>query len=357
MNSIQRIFRTYGSAYLEQFGDHMPSNHRKVIDAIRDCCTGACGSHLFACTGCGIPHYTDNSCGNRHCPTCQAGKSDDWLEKQEAKVLPVNYFMVTFTVPQELRRLIRANQRIAYVALFEAAAGALKKLAKDPRFVGCDTAGFTGILHTWTRMLEYHPHVHFIVPGGGIDKEGKEWKASSAAFFVHAKPLSKIYRAKFIELLKKEGLEVPPCVWDPDWVVDCRHVGNGKSALKYLAQYVFRVAIAPSRIVWVAGGKVKFRYRRSGEKKLRTCVLTVFEFMRRYLQHVLPQGFTKVRHFGFMAPNAKVPLSKIRELICALYEIVAELLPPKKAKRKKPWVCKKCGGLIRWREFVPCNSG
>ncbi len=127
--------------------------------------------------------------------------------------------------------------------------------------------------------------------------------------------------------------------------------------MKYLSQYVFRVAIAPSRIVWVAGGKVKFRYRRSGEKKLRTCVLTVFEFMRRYLQHVLPHGFTKVRHFGFMAPNAKVPLSKIRELICALYEIVAELLPAKKAKRKKPWVCKKCGGLIRWREFIPCNSG
>jgi uncharacterized Zn finger protein (UPF0148 family) len=195
MNSIQRIFRTYGSAYLERFGDRMPENHRKAIQAIRDCGTGACGSHLFACTGCGTPHYTDNSCGNRHCPTCQAGKSDEWLQKQEAKALPVNYFMITFTVPQELRRLIRANQRIAYAALFKAAADAIKKLAKDPRFVGCDTAGFTGILHTWTRMLEYHPHVHFIVPGGGIDKAGTEWKASSAAFFVHARPLSVIYRA------------------------------------------------------------------------------------------------------------------------------------------------------------------
>jgi hypothetical protein len=247
MNSIQQIFRTHGAAYLERYGDHMPANHRKVIHAICNCGTGAFGQHMFTCGDCGELHSADGSCGNRHCPTCQAGKSDEWLKKQEEKVLPVNYFMVTFTVPKELRDLIRSNQKVCYAALFKAASGAMKKLAKDPRFVGCDTAGFTGILHTWTRQLAYHPHVHFIVPGGGIDKAGTEWKSSGVEFYVHAAPLSKIYRAKFIELLKKEGLVVPPCVWDPDWVIDCRHVGNGKKALKYLAQYVFRVAIAPSR--------------------------------------------------------------------------------------------------------------
>jgi hypothetical protein len=180
----------------------------------------------------------------------------------------------------------------------------MKKLAKDPRFVGCDTAGFTGILHTWTRQLEYHPHVHFIVPGGGLNKDGSEWKPSGAEFFIHAKPLSLIYRAKFIGLLEKEGLIVPPCVWDPDWVVDCRNVGNGKRALKYLAQYVFRVAIAPSRILKVTDTEVLFKYKRSGEKKWRKCKLKIFEFMRRYLQHTLPHSFTKVRHYGFMASNA-----------------------------------------------------
>ena len=357
MNSIQEIFRAQGSAYLARFGDRMPANHKKAIHAIRNCGTGAFGTHLFSCTGCGGLHQADSSCGNRHCPTCQAGKSDEWLKKQEAKALPVNYFMVTFTVPQELRLLIRANQKAAYSALFEAASGALKKLAKDPRFVGCDTAGFTGILHTWTRQLEYHPHIHFIVPGGGIDKTGTEWKASGAAFFVHAKPLSKIYRAKFIELLNQEGINVPACVWEPDWVVDCRHVGNGKAALKYLSQYVFRIAIAPSRIIRVAGGEVWFKYQRSGEKKWHTCKLKVFECMRRYLQHVLPHGFTKIRYYGFMAPNAKVPLARIRELICALYEIIIELLPAKKPRRKKPWICKTCGGTIRWREFIPCPRG
>ncbi len=357
MNSIQQIFRDHSAAYLAAFGGQMPANHRKAIHAIRNCGTGAFGSHLFSCGGCGEPHAADSSCGNRHCPSCQAGKSDEWLRKQMRRVLPVNYFMVTFTVPRELRSLIRSSQKTAYAALFKAASGALKTLAKDPRFVGCDTAGFTGILHTWTRQLEYHPHVHFIVPGGGLSKDGGEWKASSAAFFVHAKPLSRIYRARFIELLEKEGLAVPACAWKPDWVVDCRHVGNGEKALKYLAQYVFRVAIAPSRILRVTDTEVHFRYQRSGERKWRTCRLRIFEFMRRYLQHTLPHGFTKVRHYGFMAANCRVPLQKIRELICALYEIIVELLPGQKPARRKPWICRSCGGLIRWREFIPCPRG
>jgi hypothetical protein len=353
MNSLQEIFRKYGTAYLQRFGETIPTNHRKVISAIRNCGTGFFGTHTFVCSDCGQTHRTGSSCGNRHCPVCQTGKSDEWLKKQEEKTLPVNYFMITFTIPEALRRIFRACPEICYAALFTAASEALKKLAKDSRFIGCDIAGFTGILHTWTRQLEYHPHVHFIVPGGGIDRQGTEWKSSGAAFFIHGRPLSEIYRAKLIELLKEAGLDVPDCVWKPDWVVDSRHVGNGKKALKYLAQYVFRVAIAPSRIVRVADGNVTFRYQRSGEKKWRTCTLEVFEFMRRYLQHVLPHGFTKVRHYGFMSPNSKVGLQKIRELICRLYEILLPLLPEKKPRQKKPWVCETCGGLIRWVLFTP----
>jgi len=357
MNSIQEIFRRHGNAYLRHYGDAVPHRHRKVIRAIQNCGTGAFGTHLFTCSGCGQAHSVDGSCGNRHCPVCQTGKSDEWLKKQLRRALPVNYFMITFTVPQELRRLIRANQKVCYAALFKAASYALKKLAKDKRFVGCTTAGFTGILHTWTRQLEYHPHVHFIVPGGGLNKDGTEWLASGAAFYVHARPLGKIFRAKFTEEIKAEGLSVPQCVWDPDWVIDARHVGNGNAALKYLAQYVFRVAIAPSRIIRVTEGKVLFRYQRSGEKKWRTCRLEVVEFIRRYLQHVLPHGFTKVRHYGFLAPNCRVPLERIRELICALYEFIKPLLPGPRPKHRKPWKCKGCGGTIRWREFIPCPRG
>ncbi|MDF7827062.1 IS91 family transposase, partial [Pontiellaceae bacterium B12227] len=356
-NSIQQLFRTHSAAYLEQYGERMPANHKKVIRAICNCGTGAFGQHSFACDGCGRAHYADSSCGNRHCPTCQAGKSDEWLKKQLAKVLPVNYFMITFTVPEELRRLIRSNQKACYAALFKAASDAVKKLAKDERHIGCQIAGLTGILHTWTRQLEYHPHVHFIVPGGGLSKDGTQWKASGNRFYIPNRPLSVIYRAKFIEQLKKEGLDVPQCVWDPDWVVDVRHVGSGEEALKYISQYVFRVAIAPSRIIRVADGEVTFTYQPSGSKVWKKMSLTIFEFMRRYLQHVLPHGFTKVRHYGFLAPNCRLSLDRIRELICALYELIVKVLPAKKPACSKPWKCKICGGLIRWREFIPCPRG
>ena len=357
MNSIQEIFREYGPAYRECYSDKIPSNHKKVISAICNCGTGAFGTHLFSCNGCGDVHTADSSCGNRHCPVCQAGKSDEWLRKQEAKALPVNYFMITFTVPSELRSLIRSNQKVAYTALFKAASSALKKLAKDKRFIGCDTAGFTGILHTWTRQLEYHPHIHFIVPGGGLDKKGTQWNSSGSQFFVHVRPLSKIFRAKVMEALKEADLQPPQAAWTKEWVVNSQSVGNGTKALKYLAQYIFRIAIAPSRIIRVADGEVHFKYQRSGEKKWRTCRLKVFEFIRRYLQHVLPHGFTKVRHYGFLSPNSRVALARIRELICALYEIIVERLPKPSPKYKKPWKCKTCGGSIRWRQFFPCPRG
>lgn len=353
MNSIKRIFTDYGPAYVQRFGERMPSNHKKTIQAICNCGTGFYGQHAFACSGCGESHYTDSSCGNRHCPTCQGGKSDEWLNKQLAKVLPVNYFMFTFTVPQELRELIRSNQKICYDALFKAASGAMKKLAKDPKYIGCDLAGFTGVLHTWTRQLEYHPHVHFIIPGGGLTKDGLEWKSCATNQYVNNRPLSVIYRAKFIDELKAAGLTVPKCVWDPDWVIDARQVGNGKRALKYLAQYIFRVAIAPSRIIKVTQTHVTFKYQPSGSKVWKKMELKIFEFMRRYLQHTLPSGFTKIRHYGFLAPNARVGLARVRELICALYEILVKLLPKPKPPHRKPWNCKTCGGLIRWHTFIP----
>lgn len=356
-NAIQKLFQNHGTAYLGCFGANMPSNHRKVIRAIQNCGTGAFGQHSFSCEGCGESHYADSSCGNRHCPTCQAGKSDEWLNKQLEKALPVNYFMFTFTVPEQLRGLIRSNQKVCYTALFKAASGAMKKLAKDSKYIGCETAGFTGILHTWTRQLEYHPHIHFIIPGGGLSKDKSEWKSSGVNQYVNNRPLSIIYRAKFIEELKKAGLNVPQCVWDPDWVIDAKNVGNGTKALKYLAQYVFRVAIAPSRILNVTDTHIVFKYQPSGTKVWKTMTLEIFEFMRRYLQHVLPHGFTKVRHFGFLSPNSKISLERIRELICALYEFIIKLLPEKKPAHRKPWTCKSCGGLIRWREFIPCPRG
>lgn len=276
------------------------------------------------------------------------------------KALPVTYFMITFTVPQQLRRLIRSNQRIGYQALFKAAVTSMKTLAKDQHYVGCDTAGFTGVLHTWTRQLEYHPHIHFIVPGGGLDAAGQEWKPAGEAFYIHERPLSKMFRGIFMEELKKAGLRPDPVVWDIDWVVDVENVGNGENALKYLAQYIFRIAIAPSRIVKVTQTHVTFKYENSKTKEWKTCTLEIFEFMRRYLQHVLPSGFTKVRHYGYLAANCKVAIDQIRDLIVHWATQLGTRLPPKAKpippRDKKPWTCA-CGGTFRWRIFIPCPRG
>lgn len=355
-NAIQKIFREHADAYLATYGNRMPYDHKKVIRAVTQCGTGAFGVHLYECETCETLHQINSSCGNRSCPVCQRSKSEEWLEKQLQRTLPVNYFMITFTVPESLRRIIRAHPRDGYHALFKAASEALRTLTKDPRHIGCDLPGFTGVLHTWTRQLEYHPHIHFIVPGGGLSADKNEWKPARNRFYLPARPLSKIYRGKLMDQLRSKGLELPDDLYRNDWVVDVKNVGNGSAALKYLAQYVFRVAIAPSRIVTVTATHVTFRYQPSGQKGWKRCTLEIIEFMRRYLQHVLPRGFTKVRHFGFMSPNSKTPLQRIRELICVLYERVVGVAAPE--KEKKPIACRHCsGGILRYLEFVPCPRG
>jgi hypothetical protein len=332
----------------------MPSSHRKVIDAVLNCRSGSFGVHLYRCEDCNQVHTANSSCGNRHCPSCQADKSDQWLQKQTAKLLPCNYFLVTFTVPEELRRLVRSNQCVCYDALFYAASAALKRLAADKRFIGCDSAGFTGALHTWARDLNYHPHVHFIVPGGGVDKENSKWLSSKPDFFIHVKPLSRMYRRLFKKALQDAGLldKVPSSVWSKEWIVNSQAVGKGESTLKYLANYVFRVAISNNRIISFDEKTVKFRYRKTGSKRWRVMELDAMEFMRRFLQHVLPHGFMKIRHYGFLSSTSKMVIQKIREMICCLYSIVKERVTKPKSRRK-PVICKQCGSPMKWLQFIP----
>ncbi len=202
MGKINDIFRTHASAYLQAFGGKVPEYHRKVIDAIIGCRTGEFGYSLYQCPKCNHSHITQRSCGNRHCPECQGAKATRWLQKQLDKRLPCSYFMLTFTIPEELRDFVRANPKIAYSALFEAAAYAIKKLSKDKRLIGCDSTGFCAVLHTWGRQLQYHPHIHVIVPAGGIDRDGTRWLSSRDDFFLPVKALSKIFRGKFRELVQ-----------------------------------------------------------------------------------------------------------------------------------------------------------
>lgn len=347
MQNITEIFRTYGPEYIERFEDDMPSGHHKALQAIIQCRTQVYGMTIYKCQGCGQIHHVFRSCGNRHCPQCQHHKTRQWLEKQLDRQVPCPHFLITFTVPEELRLFIRSHQKEGYEALFHASSEALKTLTKDSRFLGTDLPGFTGILHTWGRQLQFHPHIHYIVPGGGLSKDRSEWLASRADFYVPVKALSPIFRAKFKEHMNKAGLlpHIVAKVWKTDWVVNSQAVGNGSTSLKYLAPYVFKVAISNSRIIKVENRAVTFKYRKHGSARYRSMTLDVMEFIRRFLQHVLPSGFMKVRHFGFMSPSSNLNADDIRQLIMKQTADVLQMPLEKPDSPLGPY-CPDCGGKL-----------
>ena len=227
MVEIADIFRQYGPAYRAKYGERMPPSHLKAMAAIEACRTETLGGHVYCCPECDETLYSYHSCRNRHCPKCQNDAAQEWLERQQDFLLPVPYFMVTFTLPAPLKALARSHQKLIYNLLFRTSAAALQQLTQDPRFVG-GKIGMVGILQTWTRDLRYHPHLHYLVPGGGLSSDGETWLPSGQNFFVHTQPLSLLFRAKFRDALKQTDLfaQVPSETWTHSWVVDCRPVGT-----------------------------------------------------------------------------------------------------------------------------------
>jgi len=287
MTSIHEIFTTFGPEYLQRYATKMPKTHRKVIDAIMACRTEACGMAFYQCQSCAEPQTFFRSCGNRHCPACQHNKTQQWLEKQIERQLPGHHFLVTFTVPEQLRSFIRQNQRVCYSALFKASSEAIKTLALDPKHMGADLPGFFGVLHTWGRTLQYHPHIHYIVSGGAIRSADGSWHPSRIDFFLPVKALSIIFRAKFRNLMKQAKLfdQIPNDVWQIAWNVNCQAVSSSEACLKYLAPYVFKVAISNSRIVRVHDRTVLIRYRKSHSQRSRILALDVMEFIPACAEH------------------------------------------------------------------------
>jgi hypothetical protein len=349
MTPINEIFRTYGPQYLDRFAPDMPKSHPKAIQAIINCRTEACGLVLFQCEKCGQSHLSYRSCGNRHCPTCQYHKTQRWLDHQMNRQLPGHHFLITFTVPEQLRRFIRKNQRVAYSALFKTSSEAIKKLAPDKKYIGGDLPGFLGVLHTWGRTLEYHPHIHYIVPGGALSTTDGLWHPSRIDFYLPVKALSKLFKAKFRDIMKEAGLfdQIPPQVWQLDWNVNAQAVGSSEASLKYLAPYVFKVAISNSRIIKVENHTVFFRYTKPHSRRSRTMALNALEFLRRFLQHVLPTGFMKIRYYGFMNPNCSVPFEKISTLIQMAYGFSVKITRYPK-NPLKPLTCSHCGGTLHY---------
>ncbi len=267
------------------------------------CRTPALGGHIATCPTCAVTRYCYHSCRNRHGPTCQQDRTQTWLAQQQAFLLPVPYFLVTFTVPATLRNLIRQHQRQRSTLLFRASATALQHLAADPRFLG-GPIGLLGVLQTWTRDLRYHPHIHYLVPAVGQLPDGQVVVKPSAAFLVPVQPLGILFRAEVRAALRQLKLadQSPAETWSQSWVVDCRLVGDGHAALKYLAPYVARGPLANNRIVAATDDAVTFWYRDGTTKRRRTCTVSPNEFLRRFLQHVLPKGFVNTP--PTIVPNA-----------------------------------------------------
>ncbi len=282
--------------------------------AIEQCRTEVLGGHVYHCETCNEIQYSYHSCRDRHCPKCQNENAQQWLEKQETLLLPTPYFLLTFTLPAGLKKVARSNQALIYNVLFRASAAATQLLAGDPRFVG-GQIGMIGVLHTWGRNLSFHPHVHYLVPAGGLDTDSQTWLAARKIFLLPVKALSKIFRAKFRDALRETTCfdAIPTAVWKQSWVVHCKSVGNGLPALKYLAPYIFRVAISNNRILKLNNGEVTFRYKASDTGQSEVCTLSAEKFIQRFLQHVLPKGFVKVRYYGFFSSGLRQRLSSLRQ--------------------------------------------
>jgi hypothetical protein len=318
VTELADIFRIYGPAYRAKFGSKMLPSHRRAMRAIERCRTPALGGHVYTCPDCHETVYHYHSCRNRHCPKCQHENAQRWLEQQYELQLPVPYFLLTFTLPSPLRPFARRHQKQVYDMLFRASAEAAQQLAHDPRFVG-GMLGMVGVLHTWARDLSYHPHVHYLVPAGGLADDRQTWLPARKNFLLPVKALSKLVRAKMRDALCEtdDFADIPAEVWGQDWVVHCKPVGDGRTALKYLAPYIFRVALSNRRIVKVENDQVTFRYK-SNAGQTRFCPLPVDKFIHRFLQHVLPRSFVKVRYYGLFSPARRKQLEPLR----------AQLAPP-----------------------------
>lgn len=361
---LAEIFREFGAAYRQKYADKLLLSHRQAMLAIERCRTEVLGGQVYGCASCHEFQYSYHSCRNRHCPKCQNEQTQAWLDVQKELLLPTPYFLLTFTLPSELRELVSSNQKLLYALLFQSSAQATQKLAKDPRYIG-GQIGLVGVLHTWTRNLIYHPHVHYLVPGGGLSVDGQRWLPARYHFFLPVRALSKLFRATFRCALQKTCLydHVPQNVWRKDWVVHCKPVGNGQAALKYLAPYIHRVAISNRRLVkFIDNGsletsQVTFRYRASDTGQLNLCTLSVESFMHRFLQHVLPHGFVKVRYYGFFGASVRSRLVSLQQRLGkpADPEQAKEIDQEAAATETHPKIlCPKCGQpMLFQRDIQP----
>ena len=317
MPEVADAFRRFAGSYVAAHGAARLPSHRRAIADIIACRTEALGGQQWCCNHCGTLLHVFHSCRNRACPKCHAEQTQAWLEQRREEMLPVPYFHVTVTVPEELRAALRRYQIDGYGALMKAAAEAIIVLARDPRWVG-GTVGVLAVLHTWTQRLIFHPHVHCLVTGGGLSDDGTTWHPAGKTFLFPKSALATRARARFRDAFARlcPDADLAPHVWQIPWVVDITPWGERQqAALDYLARYAFRIAITNNRILAVDDETVTYRYKDRAADRQRKETVAGHEFIRRFLQHVLPAGFHKVRYYGLWHASRREPLRNLRNLL------------------------------------------
>ncbi|CAH0353205.1 IS91 family transposase [Aquabacterium sp. CECT 9606] len=378
---VADIFRTHGPAWRETQRGHLSLAQLKVMSAITQCRTAALGGHVLRCDGCGVEQVSYNSCRNRHCPKCQSSAAKRWLDARQADLLPVEYYHVVFTLPAPIADIAYQNKAALYGLLFDIAAETLLRIAADPKHLGA-SIGATLVLHTWGSALTHHPHVHGIVPGGGLAPDGQSWIACRPGFFLPVRVLSRLFRRRFLEELQRlydqgqlkffgehqalANTQAFAAWMAPlrtcEWVVYAKRPFAGPQAvLAYLSRYTHRVAISNSRLLAMDEHGVTFRwkdYRAKGKTRHKAMTLSPQEFMRRFLLHVLPGGFHRIRHYGLLANgNRRANLALARELLHVAPPLPDEPADEPSAAPVPTFVCGHCGhAMVVLQVFLRDNS-
>ena len=317
MIALAEVLRRHWPAYERKFGARLLPSHRRAVRAIVSCRTPALGGHLYGCD-CGRREYVYHSCNHRACPQCGHADATQWLERQRRRLLPVPYWLVTFTLPEALRRPCRSHQKLFYALLLRQSAAAVLDLGLDHKNLGAQL-GLLAVLQTWKRDLGYHPHVHCVVPGGGLSTDGLRWiRPKVPDYFLPQDALAMRLRTRLRHALQHDHPQllalIPAKVWTCNWIAHVQFVGSGQPALKYLAAYVYRTALSAEKILADDGSHITFGYRdNSGQPQQMR--LPVERFLHRFLQHILPKGFQRVRYFGWLAPTAKTRFDRIAALL------------------------------------------
>jgi hypothetical protein len=341
--SLAEVLRRHWAQYEGQFGAQILPSHRRAVQAILNCRTRALGGEVYRCAHCCEDHFVYHSCNHRACPQCGHAEATEWIEGQKLKLLPVPYYLITFTVPEGLRTWLRSHQKSGYGLLLKESAGALQDVARRDKYLGAEL-GILSVLHTWGRQLQLHPHVHCVVPAGGLRPDRLRWcRPKTDGYFLPQVVLAARFRTRLKTAVQEQadGQDIPVAAWKQNWVVDVQSVGSGETAIQYLSAYVYRTALGSQRIVRDEDQHVTFKYKDSEDQQWHELRLTAMEFIRRFLQHVLPQGFQRVRYYGWLSPAAGQK-----------WERILALLDWKVSERNHApapqHLCEKCGQPLRW---------